>query len=730
MTSPDKDTKEVGFLTSLVKGSIILSSLDRFTSYIYYLLKNGFFGYLFTGYKNRLHSSFGERLRNSRFKSHAAEFRYGVCRRIESSMLIAGASYVMKLLLGCRLKVFGVFTLSFGLYTAVVTFITAAAQGLYVSLFDNGRMIFALALAVGSVPMISSKKRLNEALTSSVVGRFILKFTGFDESDLEDIRGNGGHINSAFLIGIICGALTYKLSPVLIIAAFAAVVLGYLVLIRPEIGLLSMFILMPWLPTMALAGITIYTTICYMIKLFRGKRIFTFEPVDIMAAAFMIMMFFGGIVSLSSSSLKPALLMVCLMLGYFLTVELLGSREWLIKASVGCVASAVLQSVYALYLYFTGGGYSSKAWLDDEMFDTIGGRAVGSLENPNMLGEYLILIIPVALVMLIGRGEGMRRSSAFVSLAVMGACLILTWSRGAWIGLILAVLVFLLMWHRRALWLIFAGILSLPFVTSVMPETILQRLTSIGNLSDSSTSYRVHIWHSSVQMIRDNFLSGIGIGEGAWQQIYPLYALMGVEAAPHSHNLYMQIWLELGVLGLVMFLAFIINLYRSGFTLFAQLSDSGVSIKSELSNSLLSSSGGREELNTERMKTQLRLTSAGPLCGIFAVLVQGLTDYSWYNYRIFLMFWLVAGLASAYIRNGRKIVEENNAAPIGDKYGGAMRVILDPPKKRRNVKDVPEKPESGSGAAHEDAKRKNSSGRKARMKQKPARLNKDKEEMQ
>ncbi len=684
MASSDKESSKskIGFLTSLVKGSIILQALDRFTSYIYYLLKNGLFGYLFTGYKSRLHSALGERLKKSKFHSHMSEFRYGVCRRVESSMLIAGISYVMKFLLGCRLKVYGVFTLSFGLYTAVVTFITAASQNLYGNLFDNGRIIFALALAAGSVPMLTSKKRFNEALTSSLIGRFILRVTGFDESEVYDIRGEGGHINSAFLLGIICGALTYKLSPVVIVAVFAAAVLGYLVLVRPEIGLLSLFVFMPWLPTMVLAGITIYTTLCYMIKLFRGKRIFRLEPVDILAAAFMIMMFFGGWVSLSSSSLKPALLMVCLMLGYFLTVELFTGREWLIKASVGCVASAVVESVYALILYFTGGGYSSKAWLDDEMFESIGGRAVGSLENPNMLGEYLILIIPIALVMLIGRGEGMRRSSAFISLAVMGACLILTWSRGAWIGLIFAVLVLLLMWHRRSLWLIFAGILSLPFVTSVMPETILQRFTSIGNLSDSSTSYRVHIWRSSVHMIEDNFLSGIGIGEGAWRQIYPIYSLMGVEAAPHSHNLYMQIWLELGVLGLIMFLAFILCLYSSGFTLFAQLSDNGVSIKSDLSKNLLFTGGDRDDLSAERMKTQLRLSSAGPLCGIFAVLVQGMTDYSWYNYRIFLMFWLAAGLASAYVRNGRQIIEENNAAPMGDKYGTSMRVILDPPKKR------------------------------------------------
>ena len=37
----------------------------------------------------------------------------------------------------------------------------------------------------------------------------------------------------------------------------------------------------------------------------------------------------------------------------------------------------------------------------------------------------------------------------------------------------------------------------------------------------------------------------------------------------------------------------------------------------------------------------------------FAVLLQGVTDYVWYNYRIFLLFWLIIGLTSAIGRTAR-----------------------------------------------------------------------------
>jgi O-antigen ligase len=257
--------------------------------------------------------------------------------------------------------------------------------------------------------------------------------------------------------------------------------------------------------------------------------------------------------------------------------------------------------------------------------------------------------------MFIGRGEGLRKLSSFLCIGIMGACLVLTWSRGAWLGLIFAALLFLFMWHRRSMWLVLAGIASIPILPSILPESIISRFTSIGNMADSSTSYRMYIWRASVEMIADNPLSGIGIGEGAWNRLYPLYTYMGVEAAPHSHNLYLQIWLELGIAGLLVFVVFLFLLYQSGLTLFSRLSGDSELSTPDLSGNLL-----RQNLNEgtditremKRSKTQLRLSAAAPLCGIFAVLVQGMTDYAWYNYRLYLMFWLVCGLASAYIRNG------------------------------------------------------------------------------
>lgn len=643
------------FLVRFVRGSIILAALDRFCAYIYQLIKTGLFGYIFSGYDNNAKAPFFGRIRRTKAASLWAEFKYGLCRHIETSLIVGSVSRLMKYLLGCRTKVYGAFLSSFGVYTAISALIYSILSGSVNDVLSHPYLLPAIIMILASIPLVMSRKTLSESINGSFIGKMVLTITGFTKEDVSGISGDGGQLNTGFLLGLICGAATYAVSPVYIVGGIIGLLLLYLILIRPEIGVLLLFFAMPFLPTMALGGITAYTAVCFFIKLIRSKRIIRFEPIDIAVLAFAVLLFFGGSVSLSSSSLKPALLMVCFIAAYFLTVGLITTREWLVRCSVAAVISGTLESLYGIFSYFTGRGYSSDAWLDSEMFSSLSGRAVGTLENPNMLGEYLILIIPIAVGMFIGRGEGMRRLQAFLCIGAMGACLIFTWSRGAWLGLIFAALLFLFMWHRRSVWVIVAGIASIPFLPYVLPASIVARFTSIGNMGDSSTSYRVYIWRATINMIKDNFLTGIGIGGDAWNRVYPLYSYLGVEAAPHSHNLYLQIWLELGVAGIVAFLVFAFLLYQSGFTMFRSLSENTELASPDISEVVLKKNmadGVDTASEMRRGKIQLRISAAAPLCGVFAVLMQGMTDYSWYNYRLYLMFWLVAGLSSAYIRDG------------------------------------------------------------------------------
>ncbi len=642
-----------GFFLSLFRGSLILTALDHLSHTIYRSFANGFFGWLFTGYPKDATSAFGDWCRRNPIGRFFAAFRLAFNRSVEDSICVLLVEGIMRRFLRCRVRVFGVFTVSFGAYTACASLVRILLRDGVVSLSDSPELYFALLVVIVSIPLLISKVTLAEALCTSYAGRALLSILGYRPEQVT-LAGEGlvvNRLNVAFVCGLVLGILTYSYSPVLLLIGLCALLLAYLILCKPEIGVMTLCFTMPFLPTMLLAALVIYVFLCCMLKVIRGKRVIRVEAVDVMVAAFGVVLLCGGVVSFSSASLKPALLFVCLLAAYFEAVWLLREREWVVRCSVASVISATLVSLYGVFQYVTGSSVMAEAWVDSEMFTSISGRAISTLENPNMLGEYLILLIPLAVGMFVGCGEGMRRIPALFCLGCMGVCLLMTWSRGAWLGLIGAALLFLFIWHRRAVWLIFAGIASIPILPYVLPASIIGRFTSIGNLGDSSTSYRMYIWRASCEMIRDYGWTGIGIGEGAWGKVYPLYAYLGVETAPHSHNLFMQIWIETGIGGLLLFVAVLFLLLQSVFTLYRRLYTAReVNCPGTMRDTAGDSTTERNRQDA-RNRSQIRLFTASLVCGIFAVLVQGMTDYAWYNYRVYLMFWLIVGLTSASVRS-------------------------------------------------------------------------------
>ncbi len=331
----------------------------------------------------------------------------------------------------------------------------------------------------------------------------------------------------------------------------------------------------------------------------------------------MAVMLFGGLVSYGGmKSVMSAGIYAVLMLGYFLTVAIVNSKQELKRSASILSLSLALVAAYGLYQNFTGN--ISAEWIDQTMFDSIEGRVVSTFENPNMLGLYLILLLPILAAGLIGEKNWWKKPAYIISFSAGAACLIYTWARGAWLGFLFSAVVFMLMWNRRTMGVLIAGIFALPVLIPFLPESIVSRFSSIGNLTDTSTNYRVYIWRGSVNMLSDYWLTGIGVGEEAFGRIYPYYSFAGIEKAPHAHNLFLQLFIEVGVFGFALFAALLICLFQSGFSLAKHGED-----------------------------REVRLIGCGALCGTLAALVQGMTDYVWYNYRVFFIFWLVIGITAA-----------------------------------------------------------------------------------
>ena len=118
-------------------------------------------------------------------------------------------------------------------------------------------------------------------------------------------------------------------------------------------------------------------------------------------------------------------------------------------------------------------------------------RVYSTLAHPNVLGEYLILVLPVAgIFMLRDKARNLSKWVYIAIFALLALCLVLTQSRGCWIGFVLSLVIFLTFYEGRWWAFIPVVVLLLPLI---VPETVVDRVMSIGNMEDSSTAYRVYI---------------------------------------------------------------------------------------------------------------------------------------------------------------------------------------------------------------------------------------------
>ena len=547
-----------------------------------------------------------------------AEKRLALKRRIaqkfERSKLLSVFYSTIKSLLATPVRGVGVAMFSYGFYACLVYLLRCLVlkyeeiAPIYIAILG---IVFAASLILFLINGI-----IRDVLEQSCICSLLLfGLIGIRTESMNTGESQKLSYLKLYCAGMLAGLLTFVVPPLYLamgIAGFA----GFLFLLKnPEIGIYLIIMLLPFLPTMVMAGLVIVTAACYFLKLIRGKRILRFEIIDTFLALFIATIILAGFVSSGESlSLKHALLFSCFIGGYFIIVNLIQSREMITKSIMSLIFSSGVVALYGVYQnYFSD---ISTIWQDEEMFKDITGRVISTFDNPNVLGEYLLLAIPICIVASFAY-KGWKQLVSIAACVLNISCLVFTWSRGSWLGLIISVAILLVIVNWRFISLYFAGLISIPLLPAILPRSIIDRFMSIGDVKDSSTSYRISIWNASLKMLRDFFDSGVGMGTTAYVAVYPQYSLAGIESAPHSHNLFLQIGIETGAVGLAIFLFFIFLFVQHTFTFIA------------------------------KQDKELRMFAAAGMCALVGILAQGMTDYIWYNYRVFSMFWIIVALTVA-----------------------------------------------------------------------------------
>lgn len=308
------------------------------------------------------------------------------------------------------------------------------------------------------------------------------------------------------------------------------------------------------------------------------------------------------------------------------------NKIWL---ALGVIAAGVgIESILGVFQNFSQVGEIST-WQDISGInpEDVMTRVYGTLKplNPNLFGGYLIAGIPAILGLLSYRLINSKFKTALCAalfLAISTVVLFLTGCRGAYIGFFAIVLMLFIVGSKiilaknsKSLTKLYYTIIgSITCFAAFLMLSISQIRTRIFSIfamrADSSTSFRMNVYQSSIEMLKDNWLFGIGVGNQNFREIYGLYMKTGFDALS-AYSVYLEIAVESGIFALMAFLIFLGLLFYSGF---------------------------KFAFTTNQIQQKILVLTA--LISITGVMAHGLVDTVFFRPQIQFIFWFMVAIVS------------------------------------------------------------------------------------
>ncbi len=602
---------------SIIKNSLIYKALNGLYSYISKQWQNsylaGLFRRVFFSEDTAKNSIWGKICFSPFLLLEKIQTKYAekLNTQKEKSILIKFFKYLLHNFLALNLRFIGIFTA------------TAAAFDLILSLFRGGNLLLSLIAIVFGIALSFIDFNVTSILKNSWIISFIEKCldTEFSFNFYYITKCEGKfRLFCAGIFGATCGIICALSSPILALLFVAGILFVSLVLYKVEFGVFITLFLAPIVPTMLVVGLCLLCLMSLVIKALTTKKfIWRLDGMGLMVMVMIIIYLLAAVTSFAPfKSVQIWAVYFAFMAFYFVIINTIKTTNQLFNLLKVFAVSAVFVCLYGIAQYVFGWNVT-QAWMDEEMFEDIKMRIYSTLENPNVLGEYILLALPICISLMWTTKKALSRLIYGGMSLILALALVLTFSRGCWLGIMAAAAIFITFVAGK-LWGL--ALIALPVVPFILPESIINRFTSIGDMSDSSTSYRVYIWMGTLLMLKDFWISGIGLGTEAFTQVYPFYSYNGI-VAPHPHNLFLQVITESGVIGLAVFLLLMFMFFKN-LVVGCQYFGKG---------------------------NKFSVVIVGIASAVVGFLLQGMFDNCFYNYRVFMIFWavLAIGIASCHI---------------------------------------------------------------------------------
>ncbi len=327
---------------------------------------------------------------------------------------------------------------------------------------------------------------------------------------------------------------------------------------------------------------------------------------------------------------------------YYIVSQSLKEQTYIDRLLLVIIIVGTAMALYGILQYF---GIDFEFWAGNIARNQV----FGLFGNVNYFAEFMILPLALSLGLFFSREKIFNRIFLLIALIIMGIALLLTFTRGSLLAIAVTIPVLIFFYyqsaaselgkkHYRRFAFYFLILVIVAAALLYIPHPLNQKGSTLGNLrervtiesltSGSSILRRVAIWKFTWMMIEERPLLGSGIGTYGYQSL-PYQAEFFAQGNnrdiyPHgfavqAHNEYLQMWAEMGIIGLLLFLGIIFTYYRNIFINFRKMGEKGKAITISLAG------------------------------GVTAVLVDALFGFPLQLAASLSLFWIFLGLSSAQI---------------------------------------------------------------------------------
>ncbi|MCL1935039.1 MAG: O-antigen ligase family protein [Defluviitaleaceae bacterium] len=508
---------------------------------------------------------------------------------------------------------------------AINSFILALCGIFFVNIFSNFSIVYILFFIIFAILSFINSAFLIQTAKKSFIG-FMINWLGNNESILNkqaNFENKNIFIHKIlfFIFGILIGiigfftnilfslALLFGISFVFFSYFYLSLSFGFFIFfvtIVPDIIWSNLFIFFAF----------VFYSCMYILHYFLGKN----EGINkkyllvsiLLYIFFSIISFFTGFGGMDS--VRVAIIMFSSIGLGLLATNIINTKQELNNIVFIMLVALVLAALYGLFQFHTG--IEIRADFVDIMANAgMPGRLYSTMGNPNNFAKFLTMLLPFGVAYFFVSEGKIKKIFILSMIAIVFVSLLLTFSRASYLSIIGIGFIYVILVKPRLIPVaIFILIISIPFI----PQVILNRISTIG--TDSSSLYRVFIWEGSLRTLISYWSSGIGIGPRAFNMIYRNYSHNMAGNAMHAHNVFFNVWIEIGIGGFLAILAYNFSLFKMGISSF-----------------------------WKERGTHKHYLVAG-IASLFGFIMFSMVEHVWFYPRTMLAYFLMTGILLACVK--------------------------------------------------------------------------------